>query len=102
MMTSQEHELVEYLKHHPVVMNSTVLVDRDIIEKSLSYLLENEITILSLSFVTLSENGIEKIENANISYLDDVASMDKMIADIGATSVEYSHVEISIRLKKQP
>jgi len=102
MMTTQEYELVEYLKQHPVVMNNTVLVDKAIIEKSLSYLLENEITIKSLSFVSMSENGVEKIENQNIQYLDKQASLEKMIKDVSKVLVDYSHIEISIRLKNQP
>jgi len=101
-MTTQEYELVEYLKQHPVVMNNTVLVDKAIIEKSLSYLLENEITIKSLSFVSMSENGVEKIENQNIQYLDKQASLEKMIKDVSKVLVDYSHIEISIRLKNQP
>ena len=50
-MTTQESKLVEYLKEQTVVMNNTILVDRDIVEKSLTYFLGNGITILSLSFV---------------------------------------------------
>ena len=83
-------------------MNNTILVDRDIVEKSLTYFLENGITILSLSFASISDSGVEKTENASISYLDKPASMDKMMNDMKAEKAEYTHVEISVRLKNQP
>lgn len=102
MMTTQESKLVEYLKEQPVVMNNTILVDRHILEKSLTYFLENGITILSLSFASLSDSGVEKTENACISYLDKPASMDKMMNDIKAEKSNYTHVEISVLLKNQP
>ena len=101
-MTTQESKLLEYLKEQPVVMNNTVLVDRDILEKSMTYLLENGITILSLSFASLSESGVEKTESAYISYLDNPVSRDKMMNDIKAEKAEYTHVEICVRLKNQP
>ena len=101
-MTTQESKLVEYLKEQPVVMNNAILVDRHIVEKSLTYFLENGITILSLSFVSLSDSGVEKTENASISYLDKPASMDKMMSNIKAEKAEYTHIEISVRLKNQP
>jgi len=101
-MTTQESKLVEYLKEQTVVMNNTILVDRDIVEKSLTYFLGNGITILSLSFVSLSESDVEKTENASISYLDKPASMDKILNDMKAEKAKYTHVEISVRLKNQP
>ena len=100
-MTTQESKLLEYLKEQPVVMNNTVLVDRDILEKSMTYLLENGITILSLSFASLSESGVEKTERASTSYLDNPVSMDKMMNDIKAENADYTHIEISVRLKDQ-
>ena len=100
-MTTQESKLLEYLKEQPVVMNNTVLVDRDILEKSMTYLLENGITILSLSFASLSESGVEKTERASTSYLDNPVSMDKMMNDIKAEGADYTHIEISIRLKNK-
>jgi poly(3-hydroxyalkanoate) synthetase len=102
MMTTQESKLVEYLKEQPVVMNNTILVDRNIVEKSMTYLLENGITILSLSFVNLSDSGVEKNKEAYISYLDKSVSIDKMMNDIKAEKAEYTHIEISVRLKNQP
>ena len=102
MMTTKEYELVEYLKQHPVVMNNTVLVGTDTVEKSISFLLENGITILSMSFVILSENGVDKVENTNISYLENPASFEKIMNDINSTVSTYTHIEISIRLKNQP
>jgi hypothetical protein len=102
MMTKQESKLVEYLKEQPVVMNNTILVDRNIVEKSMTYLLENGITILSLSFASLSESGVEKNKDAYISYLDNPVPMDKMMNDIKAEKAEYTHIEISVRLKNQP
>ena len=101
-MTTQESKLVEYLKEQTVVMNNTILVDRDIVEKSLTYFQGNGITILSLSFVSLSESDVEKTENASISYLDKPASMDKILNDMKAEKAKYTHVEISVRLKNQP
>ena len=101
-MTTQESKLVEYLKEQTVVMNNTILVDRNIVEKSLTYFLENGITILSLSFVSLSESDVEKTENASISYLDKPASMDKILNDMKAEKAKYTHVEIAVRLKNQP
>jgi len=101
-MTPQESKLVEYLKEQTVVMNNTILVDRDIVEKSLTYFLGNGITILSLSFVSLSESDVEKTENASISYLDKPASMDKILNDMKAEKAKYTHVEIAVRLKNQP
>ena len=101
-MTTQESKLVEYLKEQTVVMNNTILVDRDIVEKSLTYFLGNGITILSLSFVSLSESDVEKTENASISYLDKPAAMDKILNDMKAEKAKYTHVEISVRLKNQP
>jgi len=101
-MTTQESKLVEYLKEQTVVMNNTILVDRDIVEKSLTYFLGNGITILSLSFVSLSESDVEKTENASISYLDKPASMDKILNDMKAEKAKYTHVEIAVRLKNQP
>ena len=83
-------------------MNNTILVDRNIAGKSITYFLENGITILSLSFASLSETGVEKTKNACISYLDNPISMDKMINDIKSEKAEYTHVEISVRLKNQP
>ena len=100
-MTTQEHKLVEYLKNQPVVMNNTILVDRSIVEKSMTYFLENGITILSLSFASLSESGVEKTERASTSYLDNPVSMDKMMNDIKAENADYTHIEISVRLKNQ-
>ena len=102
MMTTEESKLVEYLKEQPVVMNNTILVDRNIVEKSMAYLLENGIIILSLSFASLSESGVEKNKEAYISYLDSPMSMDKMMNDIKAEKAEYTHIEISVRLKNQP
>ena len=102
MMTTQESKLVEYLKEQPVVMNNTILVDRNIVEKSMTYLLENGITILSLSFANLSDSGVEKNKEAYISYLDKSVSIDKMMNDIKAEKAEYTHIEISVRLKNQP
>ena len=101
-MTTQESKLVEYLKEQPVVMNNTILVDRHILEKSLTYFLENGITILSLSFASLSDSGVEKIKSLYISYAEKPASMDKMMKDIESVTAEYSHIEISIELKKTP
>ena len=101
-MTTKESKLVEYLKEQPVVMNNTILVDRNIVEKSMAYLLENGITILSLSFASLSESGVDKNKDAYISYLDNPISMDKMMNDIKAEKAEYTHIEISVRLKNQP
>ena len=101
-MTTQESKLVEYLKEQPVVMNNTILVDRNIVEKSMTYLLENGITILSLSFANLSDSGVEKNKEAYISYLDKSVSIDKMMNDIKAEKAEYTHIEISVRLKNQP
>ena len=101
-MTTEESKLVEYLKEQPVVMNNTILVDRNIVEKSMAYLLENGIIILSLSFASLSESGVEKNKEAYISYLDSPMSMDKMMNDIKAEKAEYTHIEISVRLKNQP
>ena len=83
-------------------MNNTILVDRSIVEKSMTYFLENGITILSLSFAILSDNGVEETKNDYISYLDNSVSMDKMMNDINAQKAEYTHIEISIRLKNQP
>ena len=100
-MTTQEHKLVEYLKEHPVVMNNTILLDRNIVEKSMTYFLENGITIQSLSFASLSETGVEKTKNASISYLDNPVSIDKMMNDINTQKSEYTHIEISVRLKDQ-
>ena len=100
-MTTQEHKLVEYLKEHPVVMNNTILLDRNIVEKSMTYFLENGITIQSLSFASLSEAGVEKTKNASISYLDNPVSIDKMMNDINKQKAEYTHIEISVRLKDQ-
>ena len=100
-MTTQEHKLVEYLKEQPVVMNNTILVDRNIAEKSMTYFLENGITIQSLSFASLSETGVEKTKNASISYLDNPVSIDKMMNDINTQKAEYTHIEISVRLKDQ-
>ena len=101
-MTTQESKLVEYLKEQPVVMNNTILLDRHIVEKSMTYLLENGITILSLSFANLSDSGVEKNKEAYISYLDKSVSIDKMMNDIKAEKAEYTHIEISVRLKNQP
>ena len=100
-MTTQEHKLVEYLKEHPVVINNTILVDRNIVEKSMTYFLENGITIQSLSFASLSDTGVEKTKNASISYLDNPVSIDKMMNDINKQKAEYTHIEISVRLKDQ-
>ena len=100
-MTTQESKLLKYLNQQPVVMNNKVLVDGDIVEKSITYLLENGITILSLSFAILSESGVEKTESASISYLDNPVSMDKMMNDIKSANAEYTHIEISVRLKNQ-
>ena len=102
MMTTQESKLVEYLKEQPAVMNNTILVDRNIVEKSMTYLLENGIIILSLSFASLSDCGVEKTKAAHISYLDKAVSIDKMMNDIKAEKAEYTHIEISVRLKNQP
>ena len=82
-------------------MNNTILVERNIAEKSMTYFLENGITILSLSFTSLSDSGVEKTKNASISYLDNPVSMDKMMNDIKAEKAEYTHVEISVLLKNQ-
>ena len=101
-MTTKEHKLVEYLKDQPVVMNNTILVERNIAETSMTYFLENGISILSLSFTSLSEGGVEKTKSACISYLDNPVSMDKMMNDIKAEKAEYTHIEISVRLKNQP
>ena len=101
-MTTQEIELVEYLKEHPVVLNNTVLAEKGTFQKTLSYLIENEITILSLSFVTMSENGVEKTENAIFSYQDKEVSLESMIEDVVQAAIEFTHVEISVRLKNQP
>jgi len=102
MMTTQESKLVEYLKEQPVVTNNTILVDRNIVEKSMNYLLKNGITILSLSFASLSDSGVEKTKDAFISYLDKPVSIDKMMNDIKAEKAEYTHIEISVRLKNEP
>lgn len=101
-MTLEEKKLIEYLKDQLDVINNTILVDRNIVEKSMTYFLENGITILSLSFASLSETGVEKTKNASISYLDNPMSMDKMMNDIKAEKSEYTHIEISVRLKNQP
>ena len=101
-MTTQESKLIEYLKKQPVVMTNTILVDRNIVEKSMTYLLENGITILSLSFASISDSGVDKTKNAHISYLDKSVSIDKMMNDIKAEKAEYTHIEISVRLKNKP
>ncbi len=101
-MTTQEAKLAEYLKEQSVTMNNTILLDRNIAEKSMTYLLKNGITILSLSFVSLSDSGVEKIKSLYISYAEKPASMDKMMKDIESVTAEYSHIEISIELKKTP
>jgi len=101
-MTTQESKLLEYLKEQLAVMNNTILVDRDIVEKSLTYFLENGITILSLSFASISDSGVEKTENASISYLNKLVSMGKIMNNIKAEKAEYTHIEIAVRLKNQP
>ncbi len=99
-MTTQEAKLVEYLNGQSVSMNNTILVDRNIVENSMTYLLKNGITIISLSFASFSENGVDKAKSDYISYSEKPASMDKMMKDIQSVTAEYSHIEISIGLKK--
>ena len=101
-MTTQEAKLVEYLKGQSVTMINTILLDRSIAEKSMTYLLKNGITILSLAFVSLSDVGLQKAERLNISYAEKPAPMDKMMKDIESVTSKYSHIEISIELKKTP
>ena len=101
-MTTQEAKLVEYLNGQSVSMNNTILVDRNIVENSMTYLLKNGITIISLSFASFSDNGVDKTKGDSISYSEKPASMDKMLKDIQSVTAEYSHIEISIRLKKLP
>ena len=101
-MTTQEAKLAEYLKEQSVTMNNTILLDRNIAEKSMTYLLKNGITILSLSFVGLSDVGVDKTKSLSISYLEKPASMDKMMKDIESVTSKYSHIELSIELKKTP
>ena len=102
-MTTQESKLARIFKRATAVMNNTILVDRDIVEKSLTYFLENGITILSLSFVSLSDSGVEKTENASISYLEQACyRWIKYEQILKAEKAEYTHIEISVRLKNQP
>ena len=101
-MTTQEAKLVEYLNGQSVSMNNTILVDRNIVENSMTYLLKNGITILSLSFASFSDNGVDKTKGDYISYLGNPVSMEKMMKDIQSVTAEYSHIEISIGLKKIP
>ena len=101
-MTTQEAKLVEYLNGQSVSMNNTILVDRNIAENSMTYLLKNGITIISLSFASFSVNGVDKTKSDYISYLEKPASIDEMLKDIQSVTTEYSHIEISIGLKKMP
>jgi hypothetical protein len=101
-MTTQEAKLVEYLNGQSVSMNNTILVDRNIVENSMTYLLKNGITIISLSFASFSDNGVDKTNSDYISYSEKPASIDKMLKDIQSVTAEYSHIEISIGLKKMP
>ena len=101
-MTTQEAKLVEYLNGQSVGMNNTILVDRNIVENSMTYLLKNGISIISLSFASFSDNGVDKTKSYCISYSEKPASMDKMLKDIQSVTAEYSHIEISIGLKKIP
>ena len=98
MITIQEYKLIEYLKEQSAVMNSIILVDKDIVEKSISCFLGNGITILSLSFVSLSESGIEKSQNGYVSYINNPVSMDEMMSEINASNAEYTHIEIFFTL----
>jgi hypothetical protein len=55
-----------------------------------------------LAFVSLSDVGLQKAESLNISYAEKPAPMDKMMKDIESVTSKYSHIEISIELKKTP
>lgn len=98
-MTDQEYELVQYLRKQYDNIGNFVMVERDILEKSLSFFIENKVEILSLSAMKMSNEQLEKVEELALDYSSAVTEVEKIMREVNKASEGITHYEMEIGLK---
>jgi len=99
-MTDKEFELVQYLRMQDAPDSNVVLIEKDILEESLTFFTENKIKVLAIVAMNIMDDKLHKVEGTALDLSEGKYSIDEIIKISNDMAKGITHFELLLGLKK--